>query len=124
MSWKISIAHLHPYSKVIKDLGAMNCILLRIHPPKSHVVHPSPWGGSSIQGVGLGGLCISPLDTKETGTDVKTVMSLVLACLLMFLAGSSGCLHHTCHCMGRVFICQESKVVQVPRDIPTNTTEL
>ncbi|OPJ82541.1 follicle-stimulating hormone receptor [Patagioenas fasciata monilis] len=61
---------------------------------------------------------------KETGTDVKTEMSLFLACLLVFLSGSSGCLHHSCHCMGRVFICQESKVVQVPRDIPTNTTEL
>ncbi|XP_071595920.1 follicle-stimulating hormone receptor isoform X3 [Heliangelus exortis] len=51
-------------------------------------------------------------------------MSPVLACLLVFLAGCWGCQHQTCHCVGRVFICQESKVVQVPRDIPANTTEL
>ncbi|XP_010003276.1 PREDICTED: follicle-stimulating hormone receptor [Chaetura pelagica] len=51
-------------------------------------------------------------------------MSPVLACLLLFLAGCSGCQHHACCCMGRVFVCQESKVVQVPRDIPANTTEL
>ncbi|XP_074024139.1 follicle-stimulating hormone receptor [Numenius arquata] len=61
---------------------------------------------------------------KETGADVKTEMSLVLACLLVFLVGCWGCQHHPCRCTGRVFICQESKVVQVPRDIPTNTTEL
>ncbi|KAM7118288.1 LOW QUALITY PROTEIN: follicle-stimulating hormone receptor [Ciconia maguari] len=61
---------------------------------------------------------------KEMGTDVKAEMSPVLACLLVFLAGCSGCQHHACHCAGRVFICQESKVVQVPRDIPPNTTEL
>ncbi|XP_054053183.1 follicle-stimulating hormone receptor isoform X4 [Rissa tridactyla] len=61
---------------------------------------------------------------KETGTDVKTEMSRVLACLLVFLAGCWGCQHHACRCAGRVFICQESKVVQVPRDIPANTTEL
>ncbi|XP_050750610.1 follicle-stimulating hormone receptor isoform X1 [Gymnogyps californianus] len=51
-------------------------------------------------------------------------MSPVLACLLVFLAGCLGCQHHACCCAGRVFICQESKVVQVPRDIPANTTEL
>ncbi|NXJ70136.1 FSHR protein, partial [Rostratula benghalensis] len=64
------------------------------------------------------------LELKETGADVKTEMSPVLACLLVFLAGCWGCQHHPCRCTGRVFICQESKVVQVPRDIPTNTTEL
>ncbi|XP_010160394.1 LOW QUALITY PROTEIN: follicle-stimulating hormone receptor [Antrostomus carolinensis] len=51
-------------------------------------------------------------------------MSPVLACVLVFLAGCWGCQHHACHSMGRVFICQESKVVQVPRDIPANATEL
>ncbi|XP_032845344.2 follicle-stimulating hormone receptor isoform X1 [Tyto alba] len=60
----------------------------------------------------------------ETGTDVKAEMSPVLACLLVFLAGCSGSQHHACCCVGRVFICQESKVVQVPRDIPANITEL
>ncbi|KAM6085395.1 follicle-stimulating hormone receptor isoform 5-T5 [Theristicus caerulescens] len=61
---------------------------------------------------------------KEMGTDVKAEMPPVLTCLLVFLAGCLGCQHHTCRCVGRVFICQESKVVQVPRDIPANTTEL
>ncbi|KAM6271226.1 follicle-stimulating hormone receptor isoform 2-T2 [Spheniscus humboldti] len=51
-------------------------------------------------------------------------MSSVLACLLVFLAGCLGCQHHACRCAGRVFICQESKVVQVPWDIPANATEL
>ncbi|XP_049689628.1 follicle-stimulating hormone receptor isoform X1 [Accipiter gentilis] len=51
-------------------------------------------------------------------------MSPLLTCLLVFLVGCSGCQHHACRCMGRVFICQESKVVQVPRDIPANATEL
>ncbi|NXP14195.1 FSHR protein, partial [Thinocorus orbignyianus] len=64
------------------------------------------------------------LEMKETGAAVKTEMSPVLACLLVSLAGCWGCQHHPCRCMGRVFICQESKVVQVPRDIPANTTEL
>jgi len=91
--------------------------------PKSHVVRSSFWGGSSIQGVGLGGLHIPPFE-MESSTDVKTEMSPVLACLLIFLVGCSGCQHHTCRCVGRVFICQESKVVQVPRDIPANATEL
>ncbi|XP_014817849.1 PREDICTED: follicle-stimulating hormone receptor [Calidris pugnax] len=62
---------------------------------------------------------------KETGADVKTEMSPVLACLLLvFLADCWGYQHHPCRCTGKVFICQESKVVQVPRDIPANTTEL
>ncbi|KAM4678871.1 follicle-stimulating hormone receptor [Amazona ochrocephala] len=51
-------------------------------------------------------------------------MSPVLACLLVILACCSGCQHHACRCVGTVFICEESKVVQVPRDIPANTTEL
>uniref|UniRef100_A0A8C0ZHK9 Follicle-stimulating hormone receptor n=1 Tax=Cyanistes caeruleus TaxID=156563 RepID=A0A8C0ZHK9_CYACU len=51
-------------------------------------------------------------------------MSPALACLLLFLAGCLGCQHPACRCLGRVFICQESQVLQAPRDIPANTTEL
>ncbi|XP_039563638.1 follicle-stimulating hormone receptor isoform X2 [Passer montanus] len=52
-------------------------------------------------------------------------MSPALGCLLLLLlAGCLGCQHHACRCLGRVFICQESQVLQVPRDIPANTTEL
>uniref|UniRef100_A0A8B9S9Q9 Follicle-stimulating hormone receptor n=1 Tax=Apteryx owenii TaxID=8824 RepID=A0A8B9S9Q9_APTOW len=51
-------------------------------------------------------------------------MSLIFAYLLVFLAGCSGCQHHMCHCSGRIFICQESKVIQIPQDIPKNSTEL
>ncbi|XP_035176376.1 follicle-stimulating hormone receptor isoform X4 [Oxyura jamaicensis] len=61
---------------------------------------------------------------EDKGTDVKTEMFLVLTCSLILLASCSSCQHHTCHCAGRIFICQESKVVQLPRDIPTNATEL
>lgn len=88
------------------------------------MVCPSFWGGSSMQGVGLGGLCVLPFEIKETGTDVEAEMSPALACLLLLLAGCLGCQHRACRCLGRVFICQESQVVQVPRDIPANTTEL
>lgn len=88
------------------------------------MARPSFWGGSSLQGVGLGGPCIPAFEMKETGTDGKAEMSPLLTCLLVFLVGCSGCQHHACRCMGRVFICQESKVVQVPRDIPANATEL
>ncbi|XP_026651929.2 follicle-stimulating hormone receptor isoform X2 [Zonotrichia albicollis] len=52
-------------------------------------------------------------------------MSPALSCLLLlFLEGCLGCQHSACHCLGRVFICQESQVVQVPQDIPANATEL
>ncbi|XP_021122890.4 follicle-stimulating hormone receptor isoform X5 [Anas platyrhynchos] len=61
---------------------------------------------------------------EDKGADVKTEMFLVLTCSLILLASCSSCQHHTCHCAGRIFICQESKVVQLPRDIPTNATEL
>lgn len=77
-----------------------------------------------MQGVGLGGLCVLPFEIKETGTDVEAEMSPALACLLLLLAGCLGCQHRACRCLGRVFICQERQVVQVPRDIPANTTEL
>ncbi|XP_019138010.2 follicle-stimulating hormone receptor isoform X3 [Corvus cornix cornix] len=88
------------------------------------MVCPSFRGGSSIQGVGLGGLCVLLFELKETGTDVEAEMSPALACLLLFLGGCLGCQHRACRCLGRVFICQESQVLQVPRDIPANTTEL
>uniref|UniRef100_A0A8B9U555 Follicle-stimulating hormone receptor n=1 Tax=Anas zonorhyncha TaxID=75864 RepID=A0A8B9U555_9AVES len=61
---------------------------------------------------------------EDKGADVKTEMFLFLTCSLILLASCSSCQHHTCHCAGRIFICQESKVVQLPRDIPTNATEL
>ncbi|KAM7061675.1 follicle-stimulating hormone receptor isoform 1-T1 [Acridotheres tristis] len=51
-------------------------------------------------------------------------MSPALACVLLLLAGCLGCQQPACRCLGRVFICQESQVVQVPRDIPADTTEL
>uniref|UniRef100_A0A8C9FE84 Follicle-stimulating hormone receptor n=1 Tax=Pavo cristatus TaxID=9049 RepID=A0A8C9FE84_PAVCR len=61
---------------------------------------------------------------EEKETNVKKEMSLGLTCLLVLLASCSGCQHRTCHCAGRIFICQESKVVQLPQDIPSNATEL
>lgn len=88
------------------------------------MVCPGFWGGSCIPGAGLGGLCVLAFAIKATGTDVKAEMSAALACLLLLLAGCLGCQHPACRCLGRVFICQESQVLQVPRDIPANTTEL
>ncbi|XP_036608267.1 follicle-stimulating hormone receptor isoform X2 [Trichosurus vulpecula] len=44
--------------------------------------------------------------------------------LLVFLGSGSGCHHRICHCSDRVFICQESKVTEIPSDIPRNTVEL
>ncbi|CAM5103266.1 unnamed protein product [Eretmochelys imbricata] len=61
---------------------------------------------------------------REESTDVKTNMSLFLICLVVFLGGCFGCQHHLCQCSDRIFICQESKVIQIPRDIPRNSTEL
>uniref|UniRef100_A0A8D0HUZ0 Follicle-stimulating hormone receptor n=1 Tax=Sphenodon punctatus TaxID=8508 RepID=A0A8D0HUZ0_SPHPU len=51
-------------------------------------------------------------------------MSLFFTCLIVFLGVCSGCQHPICQCSGRVFICLESKVIQVPQDIPRNSTEL
>ncbi|XP_019371843.1 PREDICTED: follicle-stimulating hormone receptor [Gavialis gangeticus] len=51
-------------------------------------------------------------------------MSFIFVCWLAFLGGCAGCQHHLCHCLDRIFICQESKVIHVPRDIPRNSTEL
>ncbi|XP_020667195.3 follicle-stimulating hormone receptor [Pogona vitticeps] len=45
--------------------------------------------------------------------------------LLLFSAHGWACQHPLCRCSGRmVFICQESIVTYVPRDIPRNSTEL
>ncbi|XP_006014782.1 follicle-stimulating hormone receptor [Alligator sinensis] len=51
-------------------------------------------------------------------------MSFIFVCWLAFLGGCAGCQHHLCHCLDKIFICQESKVIHVPRDIPRNSTEL
>ncbi|KAM8946507.1 follicle-stimulating hormone receptor [Pelodytes ibericus] len=50
-------------------------------------------------------------------------MYFIFIYILVCLQLSSGC-HPICQCMGRIFICQEYEVVQIPQDIPDNTTEL
>ncbi|KAJ7341261.1 hypothetical protein JRQ81_005156 [Phrynocephalus forsythii] len=49
-----------------------------------------------------------------------------LSLLLLLLSGhSQGCRHPLCQCSSRMaFICQESRVTYIPRDIPRNATEL
>uniref|UniRef100_A0A8C5URT5 Follicle-stimulating hormone receptor n=1 Tax=Microcebus murinus TaxID=30608 RepID=A0A8C5URT5_MICMU len=51
-------------------------------------------------------------------------MALLLVSLLAFLSMGSGCHHRICHCSNRVFLCQESKVTEIPRDLPRNAIEL
>ncbi|NP_001230069.1 follicle-stimulating hormone receptor precursor [Callithrix jacchus] len=51
-------------------------------------------------------------------------MALLLASLLAFLSLGSGCHHRICHCSNRVFLCQESKVTEIPSDLPRNAVEL
>ncbi|XP_068927898.1 follicle-stimulating hormone receptor [Petaurus breviceps papuanus] len=51
-------------------------------------------------------------------------MAFLWISLLVFLGSGSGCPHRICHCSDRVFICQESKVTEIPSDIPRNTVEL
>ncbi|XP_022360155.1 follicle-stimulating hormone receptor isoform X3 [Enhydra lutris kenyoni] len=51
-------------------------------------------------------------------------MALLLVALLAFLSLSSGCHHQICHCSHRVFLCQESKVTEIPSDLPRNAVEL
>ncbi|XP_064411711.1 follicle-stimulating hormone receptor isoform X2 [Latimeria chalumnae] len=52
---------------------------------------------------------------------------MVLLYLFLFAGSCCGC-HPICRCSGsesnRVFTCEESKVVQVPKDIPRNSTSL
>ncbi|XP_044284808.1 follicle-stimulating hormone receptor isoform X1 [Varanus komodoensis] len=52
---------------------------------------------------------------------------MVLLCLslLLLARAGAGCQHSLCHCSDRMaFICQESRVTSIPRDIPRNATEL
>uniref|UniRef100_A0A8D0V4I3 Follicle-stimulating hormone receptor n=2 Tax=Sus scrofa TaxID=9823 RepID=A0A8D0V4I3_PIG len=51
-------------------------------------------------------------------------MSLLLVSLLAFLTLGSGCHHRICHCSNGVFLCQESKVTEIPPDLPRNAVEL
>ncbi|XP_003262417.1 follicle-stimulating hormone receptor isoform X2 [Nomascus leucogenys] len=51
-------------------------------------------------------------------------MALLLVSLLAFLSLGSGCHHRLCHCSNRVFLCQESKVTEIPSDLPRNAVEL
>ncbi|XP_021073699.1 follicle-stimulating hormone receptor isoform X2 [Mus pahari] len=51
-------------------------------------------------------------------------MALLLVSLLAFLGSGSGCHHWLCHCSNRVFLCQDSKVTEIPPDLPRNAIEL
>uniref|UniRef100_F7CIX7 Follicle-stimulating hormone receptor n=1 Tax=Monodelphis domestica TaxID=13616 RepID=F7CIX7_MONDO len=51
-------------------------------------------------------------------------MAFLWISLLVFLGSGSGCYHPICHCFDGVFICQESKVTEIPSDIPRNAVEL
>ncbi|XP_077605371.1 follicle-stimulating hormone receptor isoform X2 [Crocuta crocuta] len=51
-------------------------------------------------------------------------MALFLVSLLAFLSLGLGCHHRICHCSHRVFLCQESKVTEIPADLPRNAVEL
>uniref|UniRef100_A0A8C3VZ76 Follicle-stimulating hormone receptor n=1 Tax=Catagonus wagneri TaxID=51154 RepID=A0A8C3VZ76_9CETA len=51
-------------------------------------------------------------------------MALLLVSLLAFLSLGSGCHHRICHCSNAVFLCQESKVTEIPPDLPRNAIEL
>nr|Q6YNB6.1 RecName: Full=Follicle-stimulating hormone receptor; Short=FSH-R; AltName: Full=Follitropin receptor; Flags: Precursor [Notamacropus eugenii]AAL99292.1 follicle-stimulating hormone receptor [Notamacropus eugenii] len=51
-------------------------------------------------------------------------MAFLWISFLVFLGSGSGCHHRICHCSDRVFICQESKVTEIPSDIPRNTVEM
>ncbi|XP_007431488.1 follicle-stimulating hormone receptor [Python bivittatus] len=52
-------------------------------------------------------------------------MALFFLSVWLLLGACSGCQHPLCQCSDRMaFICQESEVTYVPRDIPRNSTEL
>ncbi|XP_024408836.1 follicle-stimulating hormone receptor isoform X1 [Desmodus rotundus] len=51
-------------------------------------------------------------------------MALLLVSLLAFLSLGSGCHHRICHCSNEVFLCQGSKVTEIPSDLPRNAVEL
>nr|AAK70667.1 follitropin receptor [Ovis aries] len=51
-------------------------------------------------------------------------MALFLVALLAFLSLGSGCHHRLCHCSNGVFLCQDSKVTEMPSDLPRDAVEL
>ncbi|XP_055479210.1 follicle-stimulating hormone receptor isoform X2 [Psammomys obesus] len=51
-------------------------------------------------------------------------MALLLVSLLAVLGSGFGCHHWLCHCSNRVFLCQDSKVTEIPSDLPRNAVEL
>ncbi|XP_005354788.1 follicle-stimulating hormone receptor isoform X2 [Microtus ochrogaster] len=51
-------------------------------------------------------------------------MALLLVSLLALLGSGSGCHHWLCHCSNMVFLCQDSKVTEIPSDLPRNAIEL
>ncbi|XP_038176145.1 follicle-stimulating hormone receptor isoform X4 [Arvicola amphibius] len=51
-------------------------------------------------------------------------MALLLVSLLALLGSGTGCHHWLCHCSNRVFLCQDSKVTEIPSDLPRNAIEL
>ncbi|XP_008821260.1 follicle-stimulating hormone receptor isoform X2 [Nannospalax galili] len=51
-------------------------------------------------------------------------MALLLVSFLAFLSSGSGCHHRLCPCSNRVFLCQDSKVTEIPPDLPRNAVEL
>uniref|UniRef100_A0A8C0W5W9 Follicle-stimulating hormone receptor n=1 Tax=Castor canadensis TaxID=51338 RepID=A0A8C0W5W9_CASCN len=51
-------------------------------------------------------------------------MALLMVSLLALLSFGSGCQHRLCHCSNRVFLCQDSKVTEIPSDLPRNAVEL
>ncbi|XP_034283312.1 follicle-stimulating hormone receptor isoform X2 [Pantherophis guttatus] len=57
--------------------------------------------------------------------NVEASMALFFLSLWLLLGACFGCQHPLCQCSDRMaFICQESEVTYVPRDIPRNSTEL
>lgn len=57
--------------------------------------------------------------------NVEASMALFFLNLWLLLGACFGCQHPLCQCSDRMaFICQESEVTYVPRDIPRNSTEL
>ncbi|KAM4866812.1 follicle-stimulating hormone receptor [Thomomys bottae] len=51
-------------------------------------------------------------------------MALLLVSSVALLSLASGCQHRLCRCSNRVFLCQDSKVTEIPSDLPRNAVEL
>lgn len=51
-------------------------------------------------------------------------MALLLVALLAFLGSGTGCHHWLCYCSNRVLLCQDSKVTEIPSDLPRIAVEL